>query len=354
MGNWDWNLKTNYLHRSDEIYRIYRRAPHEFGATYDSFLSYVHPDDCEHINKTVKNALNGLYNMEYPLYSIEYRIVLPNGEERIVHEKAEPIYENSDPTRVIGTVQDITERKKAEEQLKELVDELQRSNKELKSFAYITNHDLQEPLRDIVSFTQLLERRYKGKLDSDADEFINYIVDAAVRMKGMIKGLLDYSHVGTRGNEFKEIDMNLQLTTALYNLKDLIQENNAEINYYPLPTVLADPGQMTRVFQNLIGNAIKFKKEGESPKIHIYCQMSKDNKDYIFSVSDNGIGIEKQYANKIFEVFKKLHTIDEYKGTGIGLSVVERILEHHGGRIWVESEPGEGATFYFTIPLTRY
>ncbi len=354
LGNWDWNLKTNCLHRSDEIYRIYMRDPEEFGMIYDSFLSYVHPEDREYVNRTVKNAINDMYNMEYPLYNIEYRIILPNGEERTVHEKAEPVYENSSPVRIIGTVQDITERKKTEEQLKVLVEELQRSNKELTSFAYITNHDLQEPLRDIASFTQLLERRYKGKLDSDADEFIGYIVDAAVRMKGMINGLLDYSYAGTRGNEFEEIDMNIQLTTALYNLKDLIHENNAEINYYPLPTVLADPGQMIRVFQNLIGNAIKFRKTDEPPKIHIYCEISKDNKEHIFSVSDNGIGIEKQYTDKIFEVFKKLHAISEYKGAGIGLSVVKKILERHGGRIWVESKYGQGSTFYFTIPLTGY
>lgn len=246
---------------------------------------------------------------------------------------------------------DITERKKAEEKLKEIIDELERSNYELQQFAYITSHDLQEPLRTIASFTQLLERRYRGKLDSDADEFIEFIVDAAIRMKEMIQGLLEYSRVGTQKVEFKEVVMNEELEQALSNLHALINKNKAEITHDPLPEVMADPDQMVRVFQNLISNAIKFRKPDEPPKIHISCQIDKENNEYIFSVADNGIGIEKEYKDKIFEVFKRLHAMGKYEGTGIGLSVVKRIIEQYNGRIWLESKLGEGSTFYFSLPI---
>ena len=246
---------------------------------------------------------------------------------------------------------DITERKKAEERLKETISELERSNYELQQFAYITSHDLQEPLRTIASFTQLLERRYRGQFDSDADEFIEFIVDAAVRLKEMIQGLLEYSRVGTQKVEFKEVDMNMELDQALSNLHALINNNNAKITHDLLPNVKGDPEQIIRVFQNLISNAIKFRKQDVPPKIHISCRVDKENSEYIFSVSDNGIGIEKEYRDKIFEVFKRLHAMGKYEGTGIGLSVVKKIIEQYNGRIWFESELGKGATFYFTLPI---
>ncbi len=241
----------------------------------------------------------------------------------------------------------ISERKKLEDDLKELVNELERSNEELQQFAYVISHDLQEPLRTISSFTQLLERRYKGKLDKDADEFINFIVDGSNRMNQMIKDLLQYSRVTTQGGEFSKTDAEEVLKQTLSNLKTVITENNADITYDHLPTVMADDKQLQRVFQNLILNAIKFKKPDEPPKIHI--SADKDSNEYIFSISDNGIGIEKQYFDRIFTVFQRLHTRIEYEGTGIGLSIVKRIIERHGGRIWVESELGKGSTFYFTL-----
>ena len=260
-----------------------------------------------------------------------------------------------------------TERKKAEMALKEardnlelkveertaelevLIEELKRSNAELQQFAHVSSHDLQEPLRTIASFTQLLERRYKGKLDSDADEFMDYIVDAAIRMKILINDLLEYSRVATQGKEFQQVDTEDILNNVLKNLKTSIEENNAKITHDPLPTVTADKTQLNQVFQNLVGNAIKFKKPDEPPKIHISAQ--KENNEYLFSVHDNGIGMEPQYIERIFVIFQRLHTIAEYNGTGIGLSITKRILERHGGRIWVESEFGEGSTFYFTIPI---
>ena len=248
---------------------------------------------------------------------------------------------------VLSISRDNTERKKSEKDLKKVITELERSNKELQSFAYITSHDLQEPLRTIASYAQLLKRRYEGQLDSDADDFIEFMVNGAARMKKMINGLLDYSRVGTKGGKFTEFEAENALNYALSNLGSAISENNAEISHDELPLISADESQIIRVFQNLIGNAIKFRKESVKPKIHI--SANKKGNEYIFSVSDNGIGLEEQYSDQIFEVFKRLHAIDEYQGAGIGLAVVKRIIDRHGGRIWVESELGKGSTFYFTI-----
>ena len=257
--------------------------------------------------------------------------------------------ESGEPLGFLEVNTDITKRKEAQKKLKELVEELKRSNYELQQFTYITSHDLQEPLRSIASFAQLLERRYKDKLDSSADEYIDFIVSGAVRMKEMIQGLLDYSLVG-KGENFQLTDVNEIIGTVLSNLNRLIDENKAEITHDQLPTITADSRQLVQIFQNLIGNAIKFKKPKIQPKIHISGYLDTKKKEYIFSVSDNGIGIEKQYNNKIFDIFKRLHTIDEYRGTGIGLAICKRIVEHYGGKIWVESKYGKGSTFYFTIP----
>ncbi len=253
----------------------------------------------------------------------------------------------------LNLTRDITERKELEDNLKELVSELERSNEELTQFAYIISHDLQEPLRTITSFTQLLQMRYEGKLDKDADEFIGFIVDGSIRMKQMIQDLLEFSRVTTKGGEFKPTNTEELLKQTLSSIKTVIDENNAKITYDSLPTVIADNKQLQRVFQNLILNAIKFKKPEEPPKIHISSKKDEKKGEYIFGVSDNGIGIEEKYFDRIFAIFQRLHTREEYKGTGIGLAIVKRTIERHGGRIWVESEPGKGSTFYFTIPIER-
>ncbi|WP_369802118.1 ATP-binding protein [Methanobacterium sp. A39] len=284
------------------------------------------------------------------LQKFEYSSITNDGF-KYFETTAVPEYNSKGEIETILSIsRDITERKRSERQLKEIITELQRSNKELQSFAYITSHDLQEPLRTIASYAQLIERRYKGKLDADADEFIEFMVDGAKRMKSMIQGLLDYSRVGTKGNEFKEFNTQEALDYALSNLESSITENNAEITSDPiLPVIFADEDQIARVFQNLIGNALKFCRGGIKPEIHVSAR--KKDKEYVFSVSDNGIGMEEQYSDHIFEVFKRLHSIDEYQGAGIGLAIVKRVVDRHGGRVWVESELGKGSTFYFTIPV---
>ncbi len=239
-------------------------------------------------------------------------------------------------------------RKKVEEALREHAENLKRSNEDLERFAYVSSHDLQEPLRTIVSFTQLLQRRYSGQLDPQADEYIEFIVSAGKRMQALINDLLDFSRVASRGSDPKRISSDTILRETLAALRVQIEKSGASVTHDPLPAVLADASQLHQVFSNLVANAIKFRREGVPPKVHVSARW-KDGM-WEFSVADNGIGIEPQYYDRIFIIFQRLHGRDKYSGTGIGLALVKRIVERHGGRIWLESEPGEGTTFYFTLP----
>ena len=252
--------------------------------------------------------------------------------------------------RVAQLQVEVAERQRTEETLTNKNLALQRSNAELEQFAYVASHDLQEPLRMITGYTQLLVKRYQGKLDLNADEYINFAVDGAKRMQGLINDLLTYSRVGTRGKAFALADCEIILRNALASLEVAIQESGATVTHDPLPTVLGDEGQLGQLFQNLISNAIKY-RDNKSPEIHV--SSKREGKAWLFSVKDNGIGIDPRYAERIFVIFQRLHTRDEYPGTGIGLALCKKIIERHGGSIWVESAPGEGATFYFTIPTTE-
>lgn len=266
---------------------------------------------------------------------------------------------------ILAAIRDMTEHKRlqtqlaneqrellrARQELEKTVAELKRSNAELEQFAYVASHDLQEPLRMVASYTQLLAKRYKGKLDTDADEFIGYAVDGANRMQRLINDLLAYSRVTTQGHGFELVDCHDLLEEVLGNFRLAVVESRAVVTHDVELTVMADRGQLGQVFQNLIGNAIKFR--GQEPSwVHI--SAKRKDAEWQFAIRDNGIGIDPQYADRIFVVFQRLHDREEYPGTGIGLAICKKIIERHGGRIWVESQLGKGATFYFTLPaVTR-
>jgi signal transduction histidine kinase len=238
-------------------------------------------------------------------------------------------------------------RRQAEEALARKVEELARSNADLEQFAYIASHDLQEPLRMVAAYTQLLGERYRGKLDENADKFIGYAIDGAVRMQTLIQDLLAFSRVGRKGSTSGHIDCNATVADAIAGVGAAIEESHAVVTYAALPIVWSDRSQMTQLFQNLIGNAIKFRGQ-EAPKISV--QAEKAGEQWLFRVSDNGISIATEHAENIFTVFQRLHTRTEYPGNGIGLAICKKIVEHCGGKIWVESEDGHGATFKFTLP----
>ena len=251
--------------------------------------------------------------------------------------------ESTEGILVTAAIRDISVRKKSEAH----VQELNRSNEELGQFAYVASHDLQEPLRMVASYTQLLSRRYKGRLDADADEYIAFAVDGANRMQRLIQDLLVYSRVATKGNDLRHTSSGEALQRALINLSGAIEDSNALVTYDVMPTVLADEMQLVQLFQNLVGNAIKYQNPG-IPLIHISAARN-GGKKWIFSVKDNGLGIEPQYFDKIFGMFQRLHKREEFTGTGIGLAICKKIVERHGGSISVESQLGHGSTFRFAL-----
>ena len=250
-------------------------------------------------------------------------------------------------TTVVGGLGTLLDNARLYEELEYRAEELARSNAELEQFAYVASHDLQEPLRMVSSYVQILAEDYKGELDENADRFIGYAVDGANRMKGLIDGLLALSRVGTQGEPFEATDCNLILEQVINGLEETIEDSGASLSQERLPTVNADPIQLSQVFQNLISNALKFSGEG-SPNVHISAEQRPE--DWVFSVQDNGIGIAERHYERIFKMFQRLHHRSEYEGSGIGLALCHKIVQRHGGQIWVKSKVGEGATFYFSIP----
>lgn len=249
---------------------------------------------------------------------------------------------------ILEICSDVTAIKETEESLRKVTRELRRSNQELENFAYIASHDLQEPLRGITGFLTLLQRRYAGRLDEKADEYIRYAVDGSARMSQLINDLLTYSRVGRKELTARHTDMNHVVENALINLRTAVEESGARITCDELPTISGDQLQLTQLLQNLIGNAIKFRTPERTCLIHIAARKVDDH-SWEFSVMDNGIGIEPEYYDRIFVIFRRLHSTKKYAGTGIGLALCKRIVERHGGRIWVESNPGEGSTFRFVL-----
>ncbi len=306
----------------------------------------VHPEDWE---KTVSDTQE-IYE-HHQSGKLQFRSVHKDGHS--VHlEMFSTVLTDSQgaPVSVVGVMIDTTERKQAEEALAQYAEDLRRSNEELEQFAYVASHDLQEPLRMVTSYLQLIEKRYSEHLDDDAREFINYAVDGATRMKTLITDLLAYSRIQRVKGEPEPVQMNEALEQATYNLQLAIEDADALITHDALPQLTANRAQMVQLFQNLIGNAIKFRSE-RRPEIHV--GVKREGRMWHFSVKDNGIGIAEEYFDRIFIIFQRLHSRGQYAGTGIGLAICKKIVDKHGGRIYAESSPGEGTTFHFTLPIER-
>jgi PAS domain S-box-containing protein len=372
------------LKESEERFRslFYNSIDGILLSTPDGKMLAANPEACRIFGRTEeeiqKVGRNGILDMTDPRVAVfleeRLRTGMARGEvtgirkdgTRFPCEQSSVLFRDKDGNiRTSIIIRDITERKKTEEELRkyrehleEMVaqrtaelektaNELKRSNTDLEQFAYSASHDLQEPLHVIKGFLGLIQKRYKDNLDEKGHEFIRVTIDGAKRMQELIRDLLEYSRVGTKAKEFKPIKCAVVLDKVLFNLKVAIEESRAEVTHDILPTVMADAVQLGSLFQNLIGNAIKF-HGAEPPKVHISAE--KRDSEWIFTVCDNGIGIDPKFSERIFSVFQRLHTTAEYPGTGIGLAICKKIVEKHGGRIWVESEPGKGTTFYFTIP----
>ncbi|MBZ0270985.1 PAS domain S-box protein [bacterium] len=307
-----------------------------------NFFEFIHPDYRDEAYRVYQDHFSG--RVSPPIF--ETVLLSATGVSTVVDVNARVIPYRGRPAELV-LLHDISWRKDLEVELAAKAEELERSNADLAQFAYVASHDLQEPLRMVASYLQLLARRYKGKLDDTADDFINYAVDGAVRMQRLINDLLAYSRVGQRPLEAERVDLNDALARALTHLAPAIDEAGATVEYGDLPQVMGDPTQIMQLFQNLIGNSLKFRDD--KPSV-IRVGVREKGPRCVVEVRDNGIGISPDYFDRIFVIFQRLHPTTEYPGTGIGLAICKRIVERHGGMIGVESEPGQGATFYFSLP----
>jgi signal transduction histidine kinase/HAMP domain-containing protein len=347
VGTWNLDVSDNRISLDEFANPLFGYPAGEYVAAFDLFLTMIHRDDRSRVESEMRDVARAGGSFES-----SFRVVWPDGIVRDLSARGKAIPgADLTLTRMTGVFWDNTERKLAEARLTRLLVELERSNKELELFAYVASHDLQEPLRMVSSYTQLLERRYSDKLDDDAREFIGYAVDGANRMQRLINDLLEFSRVGTRGKPLARTDVTEVLDNVCVNLRVAIEETGALLTRDCMPVVPADAGQLGQLLQNLVGNGIKFRNGGH-PRVHVGAVEREHH--WEFSVRDNGIGIEQQYFDRIFVIFQRLHSKGDYPGTGIGLALCKRIVERHGGKIWVESKPNEGSTFFFTIPKLAY
>jgi PAS domain S-box-containing protein len=340
---WSWHVEDGRFIWDDFTHPLFGLHHGAFVGTYDGFRALVHSDDRERVHEEMQRAIAAGDTLQS-----SWRTVWPDGSIHDISARAKVLAAATDQQRrMTGVFWDITEQKIADAHLRSLVAELERSNKELEMFAYVASHDLQEPLRMVSSYTQLLERRYSAKLDDDARDFINFAVDGATRMQRLINDLLSFSRVGIRGKPLAPTDVAEVLGSVRVDLGVALEENGTLLTNDDMPEVMADSVQLAQLLQNLIGNAIKFHNGARS---HVHVHAAESAESWEFSVRDNGIGIEAEYFERIFVIFQQLHNKSAYPGTGIGLALCKRIVERHGGRIWVESEIGSGSTFFFTIP----
>jgi PAS domain S-box-containing protein len=341
IGMWEMSPETNTVLLDKRASRLFGFRG-DYTGSYKSLEKMVDEEDLTLLQTSIQKSLKS----NSPLETI-VRTRPRAGKPRCVSLKGQPVDNKNTPTVLAGVAFDITDLQDGTGKLLiKLNEELLRSNNELQKFAYIASHDLQEPLRMVTSFTQLLSKQYGNQLDSTAREYISFATDGAKRMYELLNGLLDYSRVNSRGKSFQHVNLSNVIESTMENLSLVIKERNAIIKTGEMPVVLADRNQMIQLFQNLLANGLKFSKG--QPRITI--SSCTRNKKHIFSVKDEGIGIDPKDYDRIFEIFKRLHSRDEYEGTGVGLAICKKIIERHGGNIWVESTPGMGSTFFFTIP----
>lgn len=348
LGAWDYQFDTGDVFWDNRCRAMW--GVQEGGhIQYKDAIAGIHPQDRPAIDEAVKQALAGVHG---GAYHREFRVVWPDGTVHWIASHGRVYFEGDagqrKAVRFIGVTLDISERKQQEEALERSAAELRRSNQELEQFAYVTSHDLQEPLRQVRSFVQLLRDRHLDRLEGKAAEYMQFIVDGTVRMSNLVQDLLTYSRVGPRETRAEATSCLTVLNSALANLQGSIREAGARITHDNLPTLKVDPVQLTQLFQNLVGNAVKFRRQDVPPEIHVGAR--RERTAWLLSVQDNGIGIDSEHFNRIFLIFQRLHGREKYSGTGIGLAICRKIVEQYGGRIWVESQVGAGTTFYFTLP----
>ncbi len=344
VGSWHWNVDRDEVHWSQEMQRIFGLDASLPAGGYETYLDRIHPEDRAWVHEEFQKSF-----LAGAPFSFEHRVIDGRGRVRWVHSRGEVELGELGPVRMHGVAQDISERKEAE-RLERYATELERSNTELQQFAYATSHDLQEPLRMISQYLQLLVRRHGETLSGEAREFVHFAVDGARRMDELIRSLLAYSRVASEAQPFTPTRVDDVLDEVLVDLGPIIDEKGATITRSPLPTVQADPTQLRQLLQNLLANALKF-TDGSRPEIEVVARERESA--WEIQVRDNGIGLDPGQADRIFQVFGRLHGREDYPGTGIGLAICKRIVDRHGGEIWVESRPEEGATFSFTLPQTQ-
>lgn len=335
LAVWDWDVAADRVWWNRGLAVLFGHTVSEANAQW--WYDRIHPNDRQKVQEAFQQAVRE----GKTTWSDDYRFRKADGCYAYVHDEGVTLTDGTGQTvRMLGAMVDMT-------QLHTLNEALARSNADLQHFANVASHDLQEPLRAVAGFSELLRDRYGGRLDAEADEYLRFAIDGARRMQTLVNDLLHYSRVQTQGKPFAIADCQQLLELALTNLRGARDESGAIVTHDPLPTVLADGSQLVRVFQNLIGNAIKYRGP-RTPQVHV---SAKDTgAEWVFSVRDNGIGIRAEDLDRIFVIFERLHSRAEYPGTGIGLAIVKRIVERHQGRVWVESQPDVGSTFYFTLP----
>ncbi len=345
VGIWDWvDVEKSEEIWTPKFYELLGYAPNEITASLENFRAFLHPGDQAHTFA----AVNRHFEENTP-FDVEYRLKTKSGEYKWFRGTGIASRDESGkPQRMVGSIQDIHSSKLYEDELERTIIKLKQSNDDLERFAYVASHDLQEPLRVVTSYVQLLTRRYRDRLDKNAADFCDYIVDGCSRMQKLINDLLEFSRVGRDKLEKQKVDLQEIVESVKQSLARQIDLCAAIVSYENLPVVRANSAQIERLMQNLVSNSLKYKRESVPPEILISGTEKADR--WEISVKDNGIGIEKKYFDRIFVIFQRLHGIGEYSGTGVGLAVCKRIVGTHGGDIWLESAPGEGSTFTFSLP----